>query len=93
MGVLDRLAAIGAGIGDDAMAAGKHLLRKGGRDVQEVAYLLGWDFGYVRVMLLRDDQKVRGCLGVDIREDEAVVVLMKRHHRDGSSADLAEETV
>jgi hypothetical protein len=92
--MVDGLAAVGAGVDDDAVAFGKALVAGycSGRSKQ-VAEKSGVIFAGVSErcdVLARDHEKVGGRLRVDVRERDTLVVLEQELGRDGSFNDLAE---
>jgi hypothetical protein len=91
--VLDGLAAVGAGVDDDAMAVWNVLLSERGSGVEEVAEEFGGNCGDVGEVLFGDDEEVGWGLGVDVGEGEGVVVLVEGLDRDGALGDFAEEAV
>jgi len=93
--VVDGLAAIGAGVDDQAVAVGEVL---GAGDfaggVEELAEDAGVVLGGVGVrgeVVLGDDEDVRGGLGVDVREGEGVLVFVEAGDGDFAGDDFAEE--
>ena len=89
----DGLAAVVAGVDDDAEAVGEHALGERGRFFEEMAEEFGGCFGDVGVVLLGNEQQVGGGLRVDVGEGDGVVVLVDGFDGDGVVGDLAEETV
>ena len=79
--VVDGLAAIGAGVDDDAVAVGEILpagdFGGGGEEVAEEGCVVGSGMGQGGDVTLGDDEDVDGGLGVDVREGEGVVVLVE----------------
>jgi hypothetical protein len=93
--VLDGLAAVGAGVDDDAVAVGEVLLAGdfggGGEELAEERGVGGGGVGERGDVLFGDDEDVDGGLGVDVREGEDVVVLIEASDGDGAGGNLAEE--
>ena len=96
--VEDRLPRLRPGIEDDTVATG--------RDPLGVRYLLGLERhlgqqvsvgagerGKVRVMILGDDQDVRGGLRVDVTKREGAATFSHPLGRDIARDDLAEEAI
>ncbi len=93
MQVVDCLAAVRTGVGDDAEALGQFAFAQAGGDFQDVSEKFCGGLGGVGEVLPGDDEQVRGSLRVDVGEDEGEVVLVDGLDGDRVAGDLAEETV
>jgi len=93
--MVDRLAAVGAGVDDQAVAVGKVLCAgdfAGG--VEELAEALGVVLRGVRVrsdVVFGDDEDVDRRLRIDVGEGEGVLVLVDAGGGDFAGDDFAEE--
>ena len=91
------LATVRAGVDYDTIAIGQTLLASNcsGRG-KKLAEQLGVTAGRMRNagdMLARDDEKVGRCLGVDVRERNAMFVLIHELDRNGSRDNFAKQAV
>ena len=95
--VFDGLAAVGAGVDDEAVALGEVLLAGDfGGGLQELAEergVGGFAVGHGGDVVFGDDEDVSGGLGVDVREGEGLVVFVEAGYGDGAGGDFAEEAV
>ena len=91
--VVDGLAAVGAGVGYDAVAAGEQAVGECGSGVGEVAEDFDGRFGDVGEVLLGNEENVGGGLGVDVGESYGLVVLVDGLDWDLVGGDFAEEAV
>jgi len=91
------LAAVFAGVDDDAVAAGELFLAGdvcgGGEEVAEDLAVLGGGVGVRDDVVLGDEQQVGGRLGVDVREADGVGVFVDLCGGDLAAYDFAEEAV
>ena len=95
--VVDGLAAVGAGVDDDAETVVEMLLLCNFRcSVEQLAEEFGFAGRGVREgaeVLFGDDQNMHGGLRIDVREGEHVVVLKEARDGDCAGGDFAEEAV
>ena len=95
--MFDGLAAVGAGVDDEAVAAFEVLgagdLGGGGEQFAEQGGVLGQGVGMGGDVALRDDEDVHGRLGVDVGEGEGVGIVVQARDGNCSGDDLAEEAV
>ena len=93
----DGLAAIVAGVDDGAETVLDALLLSdqlgGDKELAEERGVCGRGVGERGMVLLRDQEDVDGCLGVDVREGEDEVVLVEARDGDDAGGDLAEEAI
>ena len=97
MEVVDGLAAVVAGVDDQAVAVGEavgagEVCRYGGEMAEEGGVFFR-DVGERGEVLFGDDEEVGGGLRVDVGEGEGVVVFVEALGGDGAGDDLAEEAV
>ncbi len=97
MEVVDGLAAVVAGVDDQAVPVGEAVCAGevggyGGEVAEERGVFLG-DVGERGEVLLGDDKEVGGGLGVDVGKGDGLVVFMEALGGDGAGDDLAEEAV
>ena len=97
MEMVDGLAAVGAGVEDEAVAVGELFLAGdfggGGEEVAEDLAMLRRGVRVGDDVALGDEQKVHGRLGIDVGEAEGVFVLVDASDGDLIADDLAEEAV
>ncbi len=95
--VFDRLAAVVAGIDDEAVAFGEVLLAGdlggGGEQMSDQSGVFGGSVCERGEVLPGDDEDVDGCLRVDVGEGEQLLVLVEASDGDCAGGDLAEEAV
>ena len=93
--VVDGLAAVGAGVDDEAVAVGEILpagdFCGGLEEVAEHGGVVMGGVGEGGEVVFGDDEDVRGGLGVDVREGEGAVVFVEAGGGDFSGGDFAEE--
>ena len=89
----DGLAAVGASVGDDAVAFWVVLLGVCGGGFEEVAEEVGGGCGDVCEVLFGDEEEVGGRLGIYVWEGEDLVVFEDGFHGDLVGGDFAEEAV
>ena len=97
MEVFDGLAAVGAGVDDEAVALGEVLLAGDfGGGLQEMAQecgVGGFAVGHGGDVAFGDDEDVGGSLWGDVWEGEGLVVFVEAGYGDGAGGDFAEEAV
>ena len=96
MQVVDALARLLPDVGDHAVAVQTQLLRHLGDDFENVGNhgaVVPGHLGHRTDVGLGDDQKVGGCLGIDVIEGVALLVLIDLVGGDLPGADLAEQTI
>jgi len=95
--VVDGLAAIVAGVDDQAVAVGEGVgageIGGDGGEMAEEGSVVRGGVGERGEVLLGDDEDVSGGLRVDVGEGEGEVVLVEAGGGDGAGDDLAEEAV
>jgi len=96
--VENRLPRLGPGVEDDTVAAGgdpfglRYLLCLE-RQLGQQAGIGAGERGQVRIVILGDDQDMRGRLGIDITKCEGTATFSHPLGRDVTRDDLAEEAV
>ena len=97
MKVVDGLAAVGAGVDDEAVAAievmGAGEVAGGGEEGAEEGGVFGEGVGVGGDVAFWNEEEVGRRLGVDVGEGEDVGGFVKAFGGDGSGDDLAEEAV
>ena len=95
MEVVDGLAAVGAGVDDQAVTVGEVLgagdFAGGVEELAEDGGIVLCGVGMRGEVVLGDDEDVRGGLGVDVREGEGVLVFVEAGDGDFAGDDFAEE--
>jgi len=95
--MVDGLAAVGASVDDHAIALCESFRASNfsgcRKQVAEEREVTAVAVGEGRDVLTGNHEEVRRRLGVDVKECDALVVLMNRLRGDGSIDDLAEEAV
>ena len=94
--VVDGLAAVGAGVDDEAVAVGEVLgagdFADGVEEMAEERFVILRRMGMRGEVVLGDDEDVGGSLRVEVREGESLLVFVDAGGGDFSRDDLAEET-
>ena len=93
MEMMHGLAAVVSGVDDDAIALGQLLPGDGGSSADEVAEDGLRSMGGSGEVLTRDDEQVGWGFGVDVGEDDALVILKDVLHGDFAGGDFAEDAV
>src|SRR5260370_41285913 len=97
MQMMDGLAAVVAGVDNDAIAAIEPLaprkVRRGCHQVPKQRFVLGHSLGLRGNVLFGDDNQMRRRLRVDIREADAQLIFVYAVGRDGSGDNLAKQTI
>ncbi len=95
--VFDGLAAVGAGVDDEAVAAFEVLgacdLAGSGEKLAEQRGIFGQSVGVGGDVALWDDEDVHRRLGVDVGEGEGVGIVVQARDGDFTGDDLAEQAV
>ena len=95
--MIDGLAAVGAGVDDDAIAVAQSFCARGvgghGEQVAKQGRMFAGSVGKRLEVLPRHHQKMGGRLRVDVSERNAFLVLKEEFCRNGSIDDLAEQTI
>ncbi len=91
--VVDGLTAVAASVDDDAVAVGEMLAGDGRGGVEEFAEQGCGSVGGGGKVLAGDGEEVSGGFGVDVGEDDGVLVLVDGLDGDGAVGDFAEDAV
>jgi len=95
--MVDSLAAVRAGVDDQAVAVGEVLgagdFHGCGEEMAEHGGVLRRGMGVGGEVLLGDEQDMDRRLRIDVREGEDVVILIEALGGDGTGCDFAEEAI
>jgi hypothetical protein len=91
--VVNGLAAVVAGVQDEAEAVGEFAVGERGGFPEQMTKDFCGGFGYVGEVLFWDEEPVGGGLRVDVGKGEGVFVFVDGFHGDFVTRDFAEETV